>query len=196
MPTASLALCSPDAATTQAVAATVARHLAAGDLVALTGELGAGKTCFVQGAARELGVREPVRSPSFMLRRDYEGSLGITHLDVYRLDTLSDVLDLGHDDPGQEGRVTFIEWGDAIRPLLPPDHLEVEFRLPPPLAPGSAAPPGPTVVSDGAGPAGGPGADAEPRTLVLRAHGPAWLRRIEPVAEACRGWVADRQDTR
>lgn len=158
---------------TRSVAAAIARHLAPGDLVALTGELGAGKTCFVQGAARELGVIERVRSPSFMLRRDYEGRLGVTHLDVYRLDTFGEVLDLGHDEPGQRERVTFVEWGDAIRPLLPPDHLEVEFRLPPPDA---------AVPLD-------IGDEAEPRTLVLRAHGSRWLQRIESVTVDCREWM-------
>ena len=178
--TSSVTLRSLSPAMTQAVAATVARHLAAGDLVALTGELGAGKTCFVQGAARELGVIERVLSPSFLLRRDYEGRIGITHLDVYRLETLSEVSDLGHDEPGQEERVTFVEWGDAIRPLLPRDHLEIEFRLP-------AASADPTAtLADG---------ESEPRTLVMRPHGPGWLGRIDAVAADCAPWIVDRQGT-
>ena len=182
-----LTLRSGSAETTRAVAAVVARHLAAGDLVALTGELGAGKTCFVQGAASELGVRDGVRSPSFMLRRDYEGRIGITHLDVYRLDTLDEVADLGHDDPSQRERVTFVEWGDAIRPLLPGDHLEIEFHLPPPEQ----------LRAAGGGPGGGTGAsssttpevDAEPRTLVLRPHGRAWRQRMDALTADCRRWA-------
>ena len=189
----SVTLRSISPAMTQTVAATVARHLAAGDLVALTGELGAGKTCFVQGAARELGVVERVLSPSFLLRRDYEGRIGVTHLDVYRLETLSEVSDLGHDDPGQQQRVTFVEWGDAIRPLLPSDHLEIEFRLPP--IPASTAPastaPASTAPASTAPSANG---EVEPRTLILRAHGPDWLGRIEAVAADCTAWVVDGQE--
>ena len=180
---ATLTLRSDAPEVTQAMAGAVAAHLQPGDLVALTGELGAGKTCFVQGAASALGVAERVKSPSFMLRRDYEGRIGITHLDVYRLETLDEVRDLGHDDPGQEQRVTFIEWGDAIRPLLPADHLEVELRLPE-IAPNGRKPTASLrgEVTDEAA--------IEPRTVVLRAHGPAWLRRLDALRDDCAGWVA------
>ncbi len=114
----------PDA--TRAVAAAVAGSLEAGDVVALTGELGAGKTCFVQGAAAGLGVSAPVTSPTFVLVRNYEGRLPVVHCDVYRLDRLGDVLELG-DEVLAPDVVTFVEWGDAIATLLPPDHLEVEL---------------------------------------------------------------------
>jgi tRNA threonylcarbamoyladenosine biosynthesis protein TsaE len=114
----------PDA--TRAVAAVVARYLEAGDVVALTGELGAGKTCFVQGAATGLGVEAPVTSPTFVLVRTYVGRLPVVHCDVYRLDRLGDVLELG-DEVLAPDVVTFVEWGDAIRTLLPPDHLEIEL---------------------------------------------------------------------
>ncbi|PSO48678.1 MAG: tRNA (adenosine(37)-N6)-threonylcarbamoyltransferase complex ATPase subunit type 1 TsaE [Actinobacteria bacterium QS_8_72_14] len=73
---------------TRALAAALAEAFESGDVVSLTGELGAGKTCFVQGAARGLGVSTRVTSPSFLLRRDYEGRVGVVHLDVYRLDDL------------------------------------------------------------------------------------------------------------
>lgn len=169
-----LTLQSPAPDVTRAVAGVVARHLEPGDVVALTGELGAGKTCFVQGAAHALGVRERVTSPTFLLRRDYEGTLGVTHLDVYRMETLADVRTLGHDDAEQRDRVTFIEWADAVRPLLPADHLEVELRLPPPDV---AAPPSPDAAL------------AEPRTVVLHAHGPRWLRRADALHRDCAQWA-------
>jgi tRNA threonylcarbamoyladenosine biosynthesis protein TsaE len=119
----------PDA--TRAVATVLARYLEAGDVVALTGELGAGKTCFVQGAASGLGVEAPVTSPTFVLVRSYQGRLPMVHCDVYRLDRLGDVLELG-DEVLAPDVVTFVEWGDAIATLLPPDHIEVELTSVPP----------------------------------------------------------------
>ena len=116
---------SPDE--TRAVARTVASALVAGDVVALSGELGAGKTCFVQGAAAGLGVADTVTSPTFTLVRTYEGRVGVSHIDVYRLDRLHDVTELGDDGLTAPDRVTFVEWGDAVRALLPPDRLDVEI---------------------------------------------------------------------
>jgi tRNA threonylcarbamoyladenosine biosynthesis protein TsaE len=107
----------------------VADHLVAGDLVALSGELGAGKTAFVQGAAAAIGVDERVTSPSFVLVKSYrDGRLPVTHVDVYRLDTLRDVLELGDEVLDPDG-VTFLEWADAVAALLPEDRLEVEVHL-------------------------------------------------------------------
>ena len=151
---------------TRAVAATVAAGLEPGDVVSLTGELGAGKTCFVQGAAAALGVTERVTSPTFLLRRDYEGRVPVTHLDVYRLETLGDVLDLGYGE--DDGRVVLIEWGDAMRPLLPSDHLEVELSIVDPTAPVDVA--------------------GEPRRLRLIAHGDGWARRLAALSEDLAAW--------
>jgi tRNA threonylcarbamoyladenosine biosynthesis protein TsaE len=117
----------PDA--TRRVAAAVARMLEPGDVVVLSGELGAGKTCFVQGAARAMGVTERVTSPTFTLVRTYpHANPPIVHVDVYRLERLHDVLDLG-DEVFADDVVTFVEWGDAIAPLLPDDRLDVEVLL-------------------------------------------------------------------
>ena len=123
-----LELTTTSAADTRRLAATIAAALRVGDVISLTGELGAGKTCFVQGAAAALGVTERVTSPTFLLRRDYAGRVPIVHLDVYRLDTLREAAELGLDDIHR--CVTFIEWGDAMQPLLPADHLEIEFSCP------------------------------------------------------------------
>jgi tRNA threonylcarbamoyladenosine biosynthesis protein TsaE len=140
---------------TRALGAIVADHLRPGDVVALSGELGAGKTCFVQGAAAALGVEEPVTSPTFVLVRIHEGRLPVVHCDVYRLGSLQDVLELG-DEVLAPDVVTFIEWGDAVAPLLPPDHLEVELR--------HVVDPAPIAEDD-------VGVVAEPRELTLRLHG-------------------------
>lgn len=115
---------------TRELGAAIADLLVPGDVVSLTGDLGAGKTCLVQGAARSLGVQEPVGSPTFVLVREYRGEIPVYHLDVYRLDRLQEVLDLGFEDLLDPGGVIFIEWGDAIDPLLPDSYLEVELSIP------------------------------------------------------------------
>jgi len=119
---------------TREAAAAIAPFLAEGDVVALSGELGAGKTCFVQGAARALGVTTRVTSPTFTLVRTYPSDPVLVHCDVYPLDRLQDVVDLG-DEVLAPDVVTMIEWGDAISPLLPDDRLDIELVLADPLAP-------------------------------------------------------------
>lgn len=168
-----LATTDPD--DTRRLAGAVAHVLRPGDVVALTGELGAGKTCFVQGVARALGVTDRVTSPSFLLRRDYEGTVPIVHLDVYRLETLHEALDL---DWGEEAEraLVLIEWGDAVRAVLPDEHLEVELRLAEP----ATAPPA-READDAL-------AAAEPRRVRLIARGPGWQRRLEHLAAAVAPW--------
>jgi tRNA threonylcarbamoyladenosine biosynthesis protein TsaE len=100
-----------DAAETESVGAELARGLRAGDLVLVRGELGAGKTTLVRGAARQLGVRARVTSPSFSIGHRYDaGALTVSHLDLYRLEALAG------EDPGMledyigAGRIAFVEW--------------------------------------------------------------------------------------
>ena len=106
------------AAATEAVGAELAAGLGPGDVVLVSGELGTGKTTFVRGACRALGVEEPVLSPTFTLGRRYRGELPVSHLDLYRLE------DLGAEDPGllddylTQDAVTFIEWPAALEPTL------------------------------------------------------------------------------
>jgi tRNA threonylcarbamoyladenosine biosynthesis protein TsaE len=155
---------------TRAVAAAVARLLSPGDVVSLTGDLGAGKTTFVQGAAAELGVTEPVLSPTFTLVREYKGPRPISHLDVYRLDRLQDVVDLGFEEMLDRGATLFIEWGDAIEALLPESFLQVELSLP----------------NEG----GDEGTGDEARRLAIEGHGPAWEPRRERLEAVTRQWTA------
>lgn len=145
---------------TRKAGAALADAMAPGDVVSLTGDLGAGKTAFVQGAARSLGVEGPVTSPTFVLVREYRGEVLVRHVDVYRLERVQEVLDLGFEDLVDEGGVAFIEWGDAIEALLPDDHVRVEIRA---------------------------GAD-EARTLRVTGRGPAWGRRWERVEAALAPW--------
>lgn len=105
---------------TRAVAAALARAARRGDVVVLAGPLGAGKTTFAQGFARGLGVEGPVTSPTFTLVRQYRCSLGqLLHADVYRLDHLAEVEDLGLAELVERG-VALVEWGDVAEPALTP----------------------------------------------------------------------------
>jgi tRNA threonylcarbamoyladenosine biosynthesis protein TsaE len=112
---------------TRAVGAALAGVLRPRDAIALSGELGAGKTTLVQGVARGLGVQEHVVSPTFTLVREYHGSLDLVHVDVYRLQHMQDVVDLGLEEIGDGDGVLVVEWGDAVDALLPADRLEVEL---------------------------------------------------------------------
>jgi tRNA threonylcarbamoyladenosine biosynthesis protein TsaE len=112
---------------TIAVGEAIASLLRPGDAVALTGELGAGKTTLVRGAARGLGFDGSVASPTFTLVREYPATIRIYHVDVYRLERVQEVLDLGLDEMVADGGVVFVEWGDTVEGLLPDEHLLIEL---------------------------------------------------------------------
>ena len=114
---------------TQSLAAALAELLRPCDVVLLIGDLGAGKTAFVQGLGRALGITEPITSPTFVLAREYQGRLGLHHLDVYRIEDLDEVVDLALPELLDSGDVTCIEWGDALVPALPADYLEVRLTF-------------------------------------------------------------------
>ena len=157
-----LDLRSPAAGDTRAIGAELAPFLRPGDVIALTGELGAGKTTFTQGLARGLGFDGTVVSPTFTLVREYRGGrLPVVHADVYRLDRVQDVLDLGLDELAEDG-VLLVEWGDAVEGLLPPDHLIVELTVP---------------------------GDGEERTVGISGNGDPWALRWERLERAVEPWV-------
>ena len=158
----SIDLFTRDVDETRKSAAALAELLVPGDVVSLAGELGAGKTAFVQGAARALGVEEPVVSPTFVLVREYRGDMPIYHVDVYRLDRLQEVHDLGFEDFLDPGGVVFVEWGDAVEALLPDSHLRVEL----------------TTEEDQA------------RLIRVSARGPAWAPRWERLEGVLQPWKA------
>ena len=117
---------------TRSIGESLAPLLVPGDAIALTGELGAGKTTFAQGLARGLGFAGSVLSPTFTLVREYRsGRLPIVHADVYRLERVQDVVDLDLEDSA-EGGVLLVEWGDVVEALLPEGHLIVELTVPEP----------------------------------------------------------------
>ena len=156
-----LELTSPTAEDTRAIGGAFAPLLRPGDVIALTGELGAGKTTLVQGIAGALGYDGAVTSPTFTLVREYRTpTLTLVHADVYRLDRVQDALDLGLDETAEDG-VLLIEWGDAVDALLPGDRMIVELSV--------------------------PGED-EARAIALRSEGTAWQTRWERLEQAVDSW--------
>ncbi len=111
---------------TVALGARLGALLQAGDVVALEGELGAGKTTFTQGIGRGLGIAGPITSPTFTLVGEYDGRLHLYHVDVYRLgDATAEAVAFGLDDLLGDDGVTVIEWASQVRTMLPPACLWV-----------------------------------------------------------------------
>ena len=104
------------------------RSLAPGAVVALTGELGAGKTCFIQGLVRGLGVTVRATSPTFVLINQYRGRVPVYHVDAYRTESLTELMDLGLLELMGGAGVTVIEWADKLRSLLPPETIHVHIE--------------------------------------------------------------------
>jgi tRNA threonylcarbamoyladenosine biosynthesis protein TsaE len=126
------------AADMQALGQRIAAVLGAGDLVVLTGPLGAGKTTLVQGIGQGLDVRGPVTSPTFVIARVHpplSGGPGLVHVDAYRLGSVAEVDDLDL-DASLEDCVTVVEWGEGLVEELAADRLEVTIAMPPAGQPG------------------------------------------------------------
>ena len=110
------------------MAARLAARLELGDVVAVSGELGSGKTTFVRGACRALGVTQPVTSPTYTIGHRYEGRVPVAHLDLYRSAgvTVEEAADL---EPYFDGTICFVEWPDAGAGMLPPPRVAVDMRV-------------------------------------------------------------------
>src|SRR5207237_7714253 len=111
---------------TEAVAATLAHELAVGDVVTVSGELGSGKTTFVRGACRALGVTAPVTSPTFTIGHRYPGDPDGSPLDLFRFQGLS-AAEWGDLEPYFEEAICFVEWPEAAAGSLPPVRVEVRL---------------------------------------------------------------------
>ncbi len=103
--------------------------LPAGSTVSLEGGLGAGKTVFTKGVCAGLGVREEVLSPTFILAEEYEGVFPVIHFDLYRLERIEEVEEIGLFDAPDQGNVILVEWGDRIPEGLLCFDLRVEFEI-------------------------------------------------------------------
>jgi tRNA threonylcarbamoyladenosine biosynthesis protein TsaE len=110
---------------TQALGERLGARLGPGDVVACIGELGVGKTCLLQGLARGLGVAADVTSPTFVLVNQYRGRLPVYHLDAYRTQSLTELVDIGVEEMLHGDGVTVVEWADKLLPLLPPRTITV-----------------------------------------------------------------------
>lgn len=150
---------------TQNLGAAIAELARPGDVVLLAGELGAGKTALVQGFGRGLGITEPITSPTFMLARQHSGGrLVLHHLDVYRLEQMQEVFDVGLPEVLDEGGVTVIEWGDAIAPAIPADFLEVRLTF---------------------------GEGDDDRSIEVEPVGPRWNARTRALSQALSPWTKE-----
>ena len=142
---------------THALGRRIGAVLRAGDVVVLDGELGTGKTVFTKGLAVALGITEPVVSPTFTVVREYEATLPLVHVDVYRLDHLQELHDLGFDDLVGSEAVTVVEWGGRVSALLPADRLDVHLE---------------------------PGDDDDDRSVSFEAAGVSWAERRDALLDA------------
>jgi tRNA threonylcarbamoyladenosine biosynthesis protein TsaE len=118
---------SASAEATEAAGERLGATLGPGAVVALTGELGAGKTCFVQGLVRGLGATVRATSPTFVLVNQYRGRVPIYHVDAYRTDSMTELMDLGLLEMFGGDGVTIVEWADKLTPLLPADSIHVHI---------------------------------------------------------------------
>ena len=114
---------------TRSLASLLSKVFQAGDVVVLSGDLGAGKTAFTQGLGLGLGVEHPVTSPTFTLANKYEGEITLNHLDVYRLEHFQEVEELGLSELIDSNSLTVIEWGNVISSVLTEGYLEISLSL-------------------------------------------------------------------
>lgn len=115
-------------AQTEDIGARLAQALTGGEVLALYGGLGAGKTAFTRGLARGLGIARPVTSPTFTLLHQYKGRLALNHFDVYRLASVEEAEDIGIDEIMQADGVTVIEWPERVEELLDDKTIVVKIE--------------------------------------------------------------------
>jgi tRNA threonylcarbamoyladenosine biosynthesis protein TsaE len=112
---------------TEELAAQLAAGLKSGDVVTVAGELGSGKTTFVRGAARALGVTQPVTSPTFTIGHRYRGRVDVSHLDLFRFRDVS-AAEWGDLEPYFDDAIVFVEWPEAGAGVLPPPRVAVRLE--------------------------------------------------------------------
>lgn len=107
------------------------KHVTSGSVIALTGELGSGKTCLAQGIARGLGVPEDlyVTSPTYTIVNDYPGRLHLFHVDLYRIENIAELTEIGLDEIMERDDVTVIEWAEKMIEILPEERLFISIAV-------------------------------------------------------------------
>ncbi len=152
-------------ADTQRIAAVIAGHVRAGDLVVLAGEMGVGKTFFTQAFGRALGIIEPITSPTFNLLHSYSsGRLRVHHADLYRLERTGELVDLGLSELQETGGVVIVEWGDIVGDALG-DALVVRL----------------TGIADPA--------STDERNIEIEGRGGQWVSRWSKLRGALDQWI-------
>ncbi len=129
-PTDRLCVQLPNATATQKLGRLLAIAAERGDVIALKGPLGAGKTCLVAGLARGLGIKEAITSPSFALLNQHRGRLTLHHVDLYRLHDASELSELGLWEAAESGGLLVIEWLDRFPQAVAADRLQVQLDYP------------------------------------------------------------------
>lgn len=110
------------------IAKNLAKQAKAGDVYCLSGNLGVGKTVFTKGFAKGLGIQEPVNSPTFTIMQIYEeGNLPLYHFDVYRIEDVEEMEEIGYEDYFYGEGVCFIEWAELIKEILPKDCKKIKI---------------------------------------------------------------------
>ncbi len=112
---------------TEKAAADFAASLKGGEVVAMYGDLGAGKTAFVRGMARAMGITSHITSPTFNIVNEYEGELPLYHFDVYRISDPEEMYEIGYEDYIQAGGVCVIEWAELIEDILPDSYIRIDI---------------------------------------------------------------------
>ncbi len=122
----------PDAQSTRQLGFDIGSLLLPGDIVTLSGALGAGKTTFAQGVAHALGIEEPIASPTFVIMNQYAGEIPLLHMDAYRLENLDyDALrEAGWEDfLNREDAIRLLEWPEMVEKWLPAPRFQIEFEI-------------------------------------------------------------------
>jgi tRNA threonylcarbamoyl adenosine modification protein YjeE len=155
-------------AETMDLGASLGRELARGDVVLLSGDLGAGKTQFVKGVAQGLGVACPVTSPTFNLMLEYELPDGrlLRHFDLYRIDSSKQLDDIDYFGCLESGALCLVEWGDKFADAMPLDWLGIDVLI------RSCDRPCDGTLPEGHDPADAVALDGQVRTFYAEAHGP------------------------
>lgn len=117
----------------EALAKSFGQLAEAGDIVCLTGDLGAGKTTFTKAFALGMDIAEHITSPTFTIIQEYDGKIPLYHFDVYRIDDPLELEEIGYEEYFFGKGVTIIEWADMIRDLIPEESLWIEIRTENPI---------------------------------------------------------------
>jgi len=175
-------------ADTHRIASAIAEQCRGGDLVVLSGEMGAGKTAFAQGFGQSLGITEPITSPTFTLVHSYDippastaaarhtGARSLHHADLYRLDRTAEIADLALEELAEYQGIVLVEWGDVVESLFG-DHLVVHLAAEFDIEPPDDDPTDDMASGD------------QVRLIEVSATGPRWADRWSRIVDACQAFT-------